>query len=142
MSDWDDLVANNPDLQALNPDWGQVSKPPKRRPGKSGASRSHLEAKFRLMLRSFWPDLLLIVTEEYDFHPERNWCFDFAFVEAKVAIECDGGQWQSHGGRHARDSDREKLNEAAVLGWRVLRFSGAMLDDPDACLGTIRRALK
>ena len=76
---------------------------------------------------------------EYRFHPTRKWRFDFSFRDAMVAVEIDGGQWQAHGGRHARDSDREKHNEAARLGWRVLRFSGQMLsDDPDTCMRQVR----
>jgi very-short-patch-repair endonuclease len=59
---------------------------------------------------------------------ERRWRFDFAWPEEKVAVECDGGQWLARGGRHARDQDREKLNRAAVLGWRVLRYSREMLE--------------
>ena len=43
--------------------------------------------------------------------------------------------------RHARDSDREKLNAAAVDGWRVLRYSGKMLNDPDKVIGQVRKAL-
>lgn len=70
-----------------------------------------------------WPE------REYRFHPTRKWRFDFAFVEAKLAIECEGGIWQ--GGRHTRgagfEKDCEKMNAAAVLGWRVLRFTPGLL---------------
>lgn len=42
-----------------------------------------------------------------------------------VAIEQDGGVWTR--GRHSRGAgqiaDMEKLNEAALLGWRVGRFT-------------------
>ena len=30
-------------------------------------------------------------------------------------------------GRHTLDADYEKLNEAAILGWLILRFSPAMV---------------
>ncbi len=72
----------------------------------------------------------------------RKHRFDFAWPDCKVAVEVDGGQWRSHGGRHNTDADREKLNLAAALGWRVLRFSGAMLDRPDECAEVIRMALE
>jgi very-short-patch-repair endonuclease len=42
---------------------------------------------------------------------------------APLAVEIDGGRYAPGGGRHAGDGDREKLNVATVLGWRVLRFS-------------------
>ncbi len=71
---------------------------------------------------------------EYKFATDigRRWRFDFAWPGQCVAVEVDGGQWQARGGRHARDSDREKGNEAAARGWRVLHLSGEMLaDDPE-----------
>jgi len=62
-------------------------------------------------------------TTEHEFHPTRRWRFDFAFVEHQVALEVEGGAWT--GGRHTRGSgfvkDMAKYNEAAALGWRVLR---------------------
>jgi very-short-patch-repair endonuclease len=79
---------------------------------------------------------------EYAFHPSRGWQFDFAWPEQRVAVEIDGGQWMSHGGRHSRDSDREKLNQAAVLGWRVLRYSGTMLQDPERVIVEVMQALR
>jgi very-short-patch-repair endonuclease len=54
----------------------------------------------------------------------------------------DGGQHVAGGGRHNTDTDRAKLNAAALLGWRVLRFSGAMLaNDPIGCIDALRQAL-
>jgi hypothetical protein len=64
-------------------------------------------------------------SREYRFAPGRGYRFDFAWIEQRVACEVDGGQWAAGGGRHATDADRDKLNLAAVLGWRVLRFSPA-----------------
>jgi very-short-patch-repair endonuclease len=79
--------------------------------------------------------------KEHQFHPKRKWRFDFAWPERMVAVEVDGGQWKKWGGRHNRDSDREKLNAAAALGWRVLRYSGAMLNDPASVVEQIVEAL-
>lgn len=68
------------------------------------------------------------------FHTEyrfckRMWRFDFAIPELMIAIECEGGIFT--GGAHTRgahyESDLEKYNAAALLGWRVLRFSGDMI---------------
>lgn len=79
---------------------------------------------------------------EYKFHPSRRWRFDFAIPAASLAIEVEGGVWS--GGRHTRGSgyaaDCEKYNEAAILQWRVLRFTGEMIES-GAALATIRRAL-
>lgn len=65
---------------------------------------------------------------EYKFHPTRNWRFDFAWPSLKIAVEVDGGQWLARGGRHNTDADREKMNTAAELGWRVFRYSIDMLN--------------
>lgn len=67
---------------------------------------------------------------EYQFHPERKWRFDFAYPDLKIAIEAEGGIWSS--GRHTRGSgfikDCEKYNQAAILGWRVLRYTTSNID--------------
>lgn len=90
--------------------------------------------------RLFGSDLPAPQTE-LCFHPTRKWRFDVAYP-GQVAVEIDGGQWKANGGRHNRDSDREKLNEAAALGWRVLRFSTQQLKaNPEQCIDTVRRAL-
>jgi hypothetical protein len=61
---------------------------------------------------------------EYHFNPERKWAFDYAWPEAKVAVEIEGGIWK--GGRHVHPSgflkDIEKYNHAAADNWLVLRF--------------------
>ena len=66
---------------------------------------------------------------ELVFAPPRRWRLDFAWPEAWVAVEVDGGTWS--GGRHVRgagiEADCEKVSEAAVLGWRVLRVTGDMV---------------
>jgi very-short-patch-repair endonuclease len=70
---------------------------------------------------------------EYHFarHQARQWRFDFAWPERKIAVEVEGGTWT--GGAHTRgahfESDAEKYNAAAALGWRVLRFTTDMVDD-------------
>lgn len=59
--------------------------------------------------------------EEHKFHAVRRWKFDFAFTApVQLAIEIDGrGRHQTVVGVR---NDCEKLNEATVLGWRVMRF--------------------
>ena len=72
----------------------------------------------------------------------QDWRFDFAWPDSKLAVEIDGGQWMAGGGRHNTDGDRLKLNTAATLGWRVLRFSvKTMGDDPVGCLKKVEEAL-
>lgn len=65
------------------------------------------------------------VEEEYRFHPERKWRFDFALPELKLAVEYEG--IQSEKSRHTTlkgyTGDSEKYNEAQRLGWIVLRYT-------------------
>ena len=62
---------------------------------------------------------------ELKFHPTRRWRFDYAIPRLKIAIEIDGGVWIR--GRHNSPkgyiNDMEKFNEAAALGWVVLKFT-------------------
>lgn len=66
---------------------------------------------------------------EFRFDIERRWRFDFAWPTEKIAAEIDGGVWVR--GAHVRgahfESDCEKMNKAQVLGWRVFRFTPAMV---------------
>ncbi len=77
----------------------------------------------------------LAVVAEHRFHPTRRWRFDYALVDNKVALEVQGGLFV--GGRHSRGpallKEHEKLNAAAVLGWRVLFVTPKTLlsDGPD-----------
>lgn len=67
---------------------------------------------------------------ELVFHHTRKWRFDFAFPEQMIAIEIEGrGRHQSFGGF---DKDCEKYNAAAKQGWRVLRYTPAMVMRGDA----------
>jgi hypothetical protein len=60
---------------------------------------------------------------EHRFHDTRRWRFDYAWPFARVALEVEGGVWT--GGRHNRAAgflkDIEKYNNAALLGWMVVR---------------------
>ncbi len=79
--------------------------------------------------------------EEYRFC-HRKWAFDFCWPECKIALEVEGSIWTQ--GRHTRGSgflkDMEKYNEAAILGWRVLRCSRQQFDSGDI-LATLKRAM-
>ena len=73
-------------------------------------------------------------TPQYRFHSKRKWRLDFAWVDLKVAVETHGGTWSR--GRHTRGGgfakDREKMNAAILLGWRVLEFTSDMVSRGEA----------
>lgn len=62
---------------------------------------------------------------EVSFVDDRDWRFDFALEQRRVAIEIEGGIWTS--GRHVRgrgyQEDLDKYNRATAIGWRIFRFS-------------------
>jgi hypothetical protein len=66
---------------------------------------------------------------EYKFHPTRRWRFDRCHVGAMVAVEIQGnGRHTSYNGyRH----DREKMNAAIELGWKVFELTGDQIGWPE-----------
>jgi hypothetical protein len=73
---------------------------------------------------------------EYRFAPPRRWRFDWAWLEQRLALEVQGGLFT--GGRHSRGPallrEHEKLNRAAVLGWRVCFVVPAQVTNGEAVL--------
>jgi hypothetical protein len=62
---------------------------------------------------------------EYRFHSVRKWRFDRAWPEIRLALEIDGT------GRHntvaGMANDDEKINEAIIQGWAVLRVNAKLI---------------
>ena len=79
---------------------------------------------------------------EFTFHETRKWRFDWAWPEQRIALECNGGIWVQ--GRHSRGSgllkEHEKMNAAAVLGWKILYATPQNLNGP-ATFATLKEAL-
>lgn len=71
---------------------------------------------------------------QFRFVPGRQFRFDRAWVEQRVAIECQGGVWTN--GAHSRGSgvqrDCLKFSLAAALGWRVLPVTREMIESGQA----------
>lgn len=76
--------------------------------------------------------------------PERMYRSDFAYVQERILLEVQGGIWAANPGRHNRGSgyqaDLTRSNLAALLGYRLLAFSEAMIKSGEA-VSTIARAL-
>lgn len=79
---------------------------------------------------------------EHAFHPIRRWRLDAAWPDKKVGLEVHGAVY-AHG-HHVRgkgfEDDREKANEAQLLGWKILEYSTGQVRDGMAVLD-LKRAL-
>jgi hypothetical protein len=99
--------------------------------------------KYKQTIELVFASLGVLPVKEYIFHPTRKWRFDFAVPAYRMAVEIDGGVYI--GGRHTRgrgfENDCEKINEAIINGWMVLRFTSSMMRDENALISTLERAL-
>lgn len=92
-----------------------------------------LTQQTELILKS----LNLDFAEQYQFCENRKWRFDYVIGKSKeqiesikVAIEVHGGIYKDGG--HIRpilfQNDRQKINTAVVMGWKVLEFTQLFYD--------------
>ena len=102
-------------------------------------AKSDLEAQFLFQIKAYG---LPTPEQEVRFHPTRRWRFDFCYPEELLAIEIHGGVGTQ--GRHTRGSgftkDCEKYTAAALLGWRILHFTGSQVGTGEA-VGKLEEAL-
>ena len=98
------------------------------------------EQTFLLMLKA---RKMPTPTPEFRFHPVRKFRWDWAWPEARLALEVEGGVWS--GGAHGRGTgivrDMEKSTLAAEEGWRIIRVTPSNLAT-EATMDSIHRALQ
>lgn len=70
---------------------------------------------------------LLPLQEEYKFHPDRKWRFDWCIEPLKLAFEYEGiySKKSRHTNNKGYSRDTEKYNAAVALGWKVFRYTAA-----------------
>jgi hypothetical protein len=125
LQHWIDLGLVAPSTTAADLRRGRLLLPPlrpkpKQRSRKMGPADYLHHMKLFVMAEGF-PE----PEADFAFHPEREWKLDLAWPGQKIALELHGGINDSRRrGRHIRadgfTEDREKMNEAALLGWIVL----------------------
>jgi very-short-patch-repair endonuclease len=72
--------------------------------------------------------------------PFERWKIDFAFPDARLAIEVDG--WAYHSDVDRFRADRHKGNALVRAGWRLLRFTWHdLVQRPRYVVAEIRAAL-
>jgi very-short-patch-repair endonuclease len=113
---------------------------------KRAEQRARTEQRAREFKRLCVANGLPLPTREYVFDamnkPRRQFRFDFAWIEEKLALECDGGIWTrgAHGRGTGITRDHEKRNLATLQGWRVLHCVPKALN-ADATIELVRQAL-
>ncbi len=75
---------------------------------------------------AFWCNEYAVeLQEEYVFHDERKWRFDWAIPASKIAIEYEGlfSKKSRHTTVKGYSGDVEKYNHATAMGWRIVRLT-------------------
>lgn len=102
-------------------------KPPHHVAPKTKQSTSELEERFARLWDALGGPVL---KRELQFSPPRRWRADFAWEEARLLIEIEGGVWNR--GRHLTPrgflSDAEKYLTATLMGWTVIRLTAPQLN--------------
>lgn len=98
-----------------------------------------------LILESILSELKLWYEKEFRFNPQRKWRADYALTSKMILIEIEGGVYSS--GRHTRgkgfSNDCEKYNAAALLGWKVLRYTtNQVRDNPKQIYSDLKKVLE
>jgi len=70
---------------------------------------------------------------------DKCYITDILFRKEKLAIEIDGRQY--HSSKEAFEEDRRRQNDLVRAGWTVLRFTWAMLDEPDMVIKVVKATL-
>lgn len=79
-----------------------------------------------LNLQYFANENALSLEKELQFDPERKWRFDYAFPAIKTAVEFEGGIFIPNSGHKTAKhftKDTSKYTRAAIIGWKVLRYT-------------------
>lgn len=96
------------------------------------AKMSKPEAEFALHCRAH----KLNPVPEFRFCPTRKFRADFAFPAHMILIEIEGGVWLGANGGHTSGKglsrDCEKASLAALLGYRLFRFTPDMVKSGEA----------
>ena len=67
--------------------------------------------------------------------PPRKYRYDFAWPEAKLLVEVQGGIWMDKSGHntgYGLHRDYEKVNYASLNGWKILQVDKQMIEDGTA----------
>ena len=122
----------------------QVILRPARRPRRSTAKSDKPPPELALLLTYFAQRFGQPVTEHRFARPEREFRFDWAWIDKKIAFEREGGTWSTkkksrHTTGQGYEDDCIKYSMAAIRGWLVVRATTTMIQDGRA-LGLLEQA--
>ncbi len=135
MSRWRDYKPKGADAGSAptTADWGlsaALSTTPAAVALRKESAKSKAEDLFAFQLKSIG---LAGFVRQHKFAATRKWTLDFAFVDARVAIEIQGFGPGGHGGAHQRpkrlNAQYEKHSALAIYGWRLLEGSTRQVED-------------
>ena len=87
------------------------------------------QTEAQILLGIHVAELKFFASAEYKFC-ERDWRFDWANRELKIAFECNGGKWSGgHRRGEAIEEENDKINTAQALGWKVFQFTNQQVLD-------------
>lgn len=96
----------------------------------ASAQRGVLEARLALALRAH----RIEHAREFSL-PGRAFRWDFAFPQARLLVEVQGGIWRGKGAHNTGQAitrDCEKAAYAAMHGWRTFGVTGRQIDSGEA----------
>ena len=96
-----------------------------------GSDKSDLERALAFAIRAAG---LPAPETQYSYVPGRKFAADFAWPEARLLVEVQGGVYTrgAHGSVGGVLRDIERLNLATLAGWRMLRFAGQHIERGEA----------
>lgn len=140
-------LAANPDLALENPD-DLVRSPVSRavrelNPDTVKALMAQDDAADELeaRIRTLAPDLPPPIRDL----PFKTFRIDLAWPDTQppIAVEVDGGQHASGGGKHGSARDYQKTRQLTAAGWFLLRFTASEVrNDPLGVIAEIREMLR
>lgn len=92
-----------------------------------------MTTQLEFIFRAYLDRLGVEYIEEYQFAKPRKFRADFYLPEYKILIEIEGGLYMKsrHTSPKGYHNDCEKYNLAALLGYKVLRFTTKHVQEAD-----------
>lgn len=101
------------------------------KPARKGLRSKLEESLVEQLLRIDLPDFV----SDYRWHSTRQWKWDIAFIDQRIAIEVDGARQDGKGDHQTEQgmtNDCQKQCNGILWGWTVLRVTATMVKSGEA----------